>query len=314
MYELFIHNRDDVFKPLVEGQIVWETVRMGSPGKLTFSVIRDKKLQFEVGNAVSLRANDKDVFFGFVFAKDTNKDVLIKVTAYDQLRYFMNKEFYYYENKTATDVLLRIIADFRLKAGAIDNTGYVIPSRIQDDKTLFDIIYDALDITLMNSGRLYVLFDDYGKITLKDVEDMKIPGLVFGDERTLDYSFKTDIDTDTYNKIKLVHENNELGKRERYEAIDSKNINQWGVLQHYEKVTEVANAKHKADTLLKLKNRVNKTLQLKDCIGDTRVRAGNSVVTLLSDIGVSQYMLVERCKHVFDNDEHFMTLDLRGAI
>lgn len=313
-YELFIYNKNDVFKPLVEGQVVWETVRMGSPGKLTFNVIKDKELKFEEGSAVSFRVGDEDVFFGFVFAKDIKKDEIIKVTAYDQLRYLMNKEFYYYENKTASDVLQKIIADFHLKAGVIDNTGYVIPSRIQDDKTLFDVVYDALDLTLINSGKLYVLFDDFGKIALKDVEDMKVPDLVVGDERSQDYSFKTDIDSDTYNKIKLVHENEKSGKRERYEVIDSSTIKQWGILQYYEIVNDVSNVKHKADTLLKLKNRVNKTLQLKDCLGDTRVRAGSSVMTLLAELGVSQYMLVEKCKHVFSNDEHFMTLDLRGAI
>lgn len=314
MYELFIHNRDDVFKPLVEGQIVWETVRMGNPGKLIFNVVKDENLKFEEGNVVVFRVDSKDIFFGYVFAKETSKDEIIKVTAYDQLRYFMNKEFYKHENKTASEILKKIIADFQLEAGKIDDTSYVIPIFIKDDKTLFDIIYNALDLTLVNSGKLYVLFDDFGKLALKDVEDMKVPDLVVGDDRAQDYSYKTDIDADTYNKIKLVHENEDSGKRERYEVIDSSTMKQWGILQYYEKVNDVSNVKHKADTLLKLKNRVNKTLQLKDCIGDTRVRAGNSVVTLLSDIGVSQYMLVERCKHVFDNDEHFMTLDLRGAI
>ncbi len=314
MYELFIHNRDDVFKPLVEGQIVWETVRMGSPGKLTFNVLKDEKLRLEEGNAVSFRVNKADLFFGFVFTKETSSDEIIKVTAYDQLRYLMNKDFYQYTNKKASELVRKIASDFSLRMGEIEDTGYVIPIRTRDDMTLFDIIYDALDLTLVNSGQLFVLFDDFGKLSLRDVGKMKVPDLVVGDERSQDYSFKTDIDSDTYNKIKLVHENEDSGKRERYEAIDSSTMNQWGILQYYEKVTDASNAKHKADTLLKLKNRINKTLQLKDCLGDTGVRAGSSVMTLLSDIGVSQYMLVERCKHVFDNDEHIMTLDLRGAI
>ena len=314
MYSLIIYNKHTEYHPLIEGQVVWETVRMGNPGKLIFNVVKDENLKFEEGNVVVFRVDSKDIFFGYVFAKETSKDEIIKVTAYDQLRYFMNKEFYKHENKTASEILKKIIADFQLEAGKIDDTGYVIPSFIQDDKTLFDIVYDALDLTLINSGKLYVLFDDFGKLALKDVENMKVPDLVVGDERSQDYNFKTDIDSDTYNKIKLVHENDESGKRERYEVIDSSTIKQWGVLQYYEKVVDVSNVKHKADTLLKLKNRINKTLQLKDCLGDTRVRAGSSVMTLLTDLGVSQYMLVERCKHVFSNDEHFMTLDLRGAI
>lgn len=34
----------------------------------------------------------------------------------------------------------------------------------------------------------------------------------------------------------------------------------------------------------------------------------------IGDISIKQYMLVEKCSHVFSNNENWMTLDLRGDI
>lgn len=317
MYELYITNRGKTYKPIIEGNLEWETTRAGQPSKLTFNVVKDNIIDFQEGNPVILRADGKDIFFGFVFIKERDKDQIIKVTAYDQLRYLKNKDTYVYENKKASDVVRMIANDFNLQTGTIDDTGYVIASRIQDNKTLFDIIYDALDLTLMNKGKMYVLYDDFGKLNLRDVETMKIPDLVVGDYNAQNYSYKTDIDTDTYNKVKLYRDNEKTGKREIYIAQDSRNINNWGVLQYFDKVDENTNPKAKAEGILKLKNKKKRTLQLKNVLGDIRVRAGTSVMTLLKDVGdisVQQYMLVEKAKHVFGNDEHWMTLDLRGDI
>lgn len=317
MYELYITHKGRIQKPVVEGNVVWETTRIGQPGKLTFSVVNDDDLDFQEGNPVIFKAGEKNVFFGFVFTKSRDKEQIIKVTAYDQLRYLKNKDTYVYTKKKASDVVKMIAKDFNLNAGEIADTGYVIPSRIRENMTLFDIIYDALDLTLLNRRKLYVLYDDFGKLTLKDVETMKIPDLVLGEYNSQNFSYTTDIDSDTYNKVKLYRENEKSGKREIYIAQDGKNINNWGVLQYFDKVDEDTNAKVKAESILKLKNKKKRTLQLKDVIGDTRVRAGASAMILMRDIGdisVKQYMLVEKAKHVFSNDEHWMTLDLRGDI
>ena len=317
MYELYITNKGRVQRPVVEGNVTWETTRIGQPGKLTFSVVNDDVLDFQEGNPVIFRVDGKDIFFGFVFTKSRDKEQIIKVTAYDQLRYLKNKDTYVYTNKKASDVVKMIAKDFNLNTGTIADTGYVIPSRIRENMTLFDIIYDALDLTLLNRRKLYVLYDDFGKLTLKDIETMKIPDLVLGEFNSQNFSYTTDIDTDTYNKVKLYRDNEETGKREIYIAQDSSNINNWGVLQYFDKVDENTNPKAKAEGILKLKNKKKRTLQLKNVLGDVRARAGTSAMILMRDIGdisVKQYMLIEKAKHVFSNDEHWMTLDLRGDI
>ncbi|HBG7261500.1 TPA: C40 family peptidase, partial [Clostridioides difficile] len=123
------------------------------------------------------------------------------------------------------------------------------------------------------------------------------------------------IDSDTYTKIKLVRDNEETGKRDVYIAQDSTHIRSWGILQMFDTVDKnmsEAEIKQKCDILLKLYNKKTKSLSLKNVLGDIRVRAGCLIPVFLDlgDIKLQNYMLVEKVKHTFENNSHFMDLTL----
>jgi len=312
--ELIIQNGSTVYYPVIEEGITWDTARKGVPGKITFKVVKDETLNFQEGNAVSLKFNGENVFYGFVFTKKRDKGNTINVTAYDQLRYLKNKDTYVYTNKTASDLIKMLAADFKLNLGTIESTPYIIASRVEDNKALFDMIQNALDLTLENKKKMFVLYDDFGKLTLKDIESMKL-NLLIDDETGEDYTYTSSIDGETFNKIKLSYENEKTGKREIYIAQDSTNINNWGVLQFFETIEETTNGKVKADSLLALYNKKTRNLSVKNVLGDVRVRGGSSVVVMLNlgDVNVQNYMIVESVKHNFNNNEHLMDLTLRGG-
>lgn len=311
--ELLIQNGEIVYQPVIEGEIIWETERKGTPGKLTFNVLNDGIINFQEGNRVTFAYNGEKIFYGFVFNKSRDKSHIIKVVAYDQLRYFKNKETFVYKNKTAGGLLKKICNEFRLKWGNVEDTQYVIASRVEDNTTLFDIMQNALDLTLQNKGKMYVLYDDFGNLALRDVESLKLD-LIINEETAQDFDYKSSIDGETYNKIKLSYENKETGKREIYIAKDGTNINKWGVLQYFDTIDEKTNGKAKADALLKLYNDKTRNLSIKDAFGDVRVRGGSSVIVCLNlgDINVRNYMLVEKVKHTFSSNLHTMDLTLRG--
>ncbi len=301
-------------EPIVEEGIVWETTRNGVPGKLTFTVVKDEALNFQEGNNVRFTYNGVKIFYGYVFTKKRTSNDLITVTCYDQLRYLKNKDTYKYVNKTASEFLKKIIADFRLKAGDIENTSFKIPSRSEDNKTLFDMIQSALDITLRNTRKLYVLYDNYGSLNLKNIESMKLD-LLIDEESGESFDYTSSIDSNTYNKIKLSYENKEKSTRDIYIVKDSKHMNEWGVLQFFETIQENVNGKAKADALLSLYNQKTRNLSVQRVFGDTRVRAGSSVGVGLSlgDITVANYMVVENAKHTFNESDHYMDLQLIGG-
>ena len=315
MVELLIQNGSTVYEPSVEDGITWTTERKGTPGKLQFSVVADGVLNFEEGNSVRLKVDGNEIFYGFVFDKSSSQDGMVSVTAYDQLRYLKNKDTYVYTNKSANEVVEMIAKDFNLNTGTLADTGFKIASRIEDNQTLFDIIQNALDITLLNKNKIYVLYDDFGKLTLQDIETMKLDLLI--DEETAEtYSYKSSIDSETYNKIKLTRENEETGKRDVYIAQHGENINKWGVLQYYDTLEENENGQAKVESLLAMYNKKRKSLKINDAFGDARVRAGTSVIVQLDlgDVKLQNYMLVEKVVHTFNKDDHTMDLDLKGGV
>lgn len=310
---LLIFHGDRVFEPAVLEGIVWQTERKNSPGSLSFKVLEDSVLELSEGDAVRFCCGGENVFYGFVFTLLRGSDGVVSVTAYDQLRYLKNKDTYVYENKTAGEVVKMIAADFGLNTGVIDDTGYRIPSRVESNSTLSDIIGNALDLTLVNRGEMFVLFDDFGKLSLKALKNM-MANILIDSETCESFEYRSSIDSDTYNKIKLTYDNDKSGKREVYIAQDGSNINRWGVLQYYGTLKKDENGSAKAQTLLELYNDKTRSLDVKGVLGDCRVRAGSMVAVML-DIGgerVSSFMLVEKCRHEFKDGVHLMDLSLRG--
>lgn len=297
-------------EPCVEGDITLETERKGSPGTLKFKVLKDDVLNIQEGNPVKFMVNDKNIFFGFIFTKGRGKEQIISITAYDQLRYFKNKDTYKYKNLTAGALLKMLCEVFKLKWGNVEDTKYVIPSRIEDNTTLFDAMQYAIDETLRNKKQMYVLYDDFGKLALKNIENMKLD-LIIDAETGEELDYQTSIDSNTYNKIKLINE--EGGKV--YTSKDMEHMKQWGVLQYTDTVDSNTNGQIKADTLLKLYNTKTRNLTVKNAFGDIRVRGGSMVVVKLNlgDINVLNYMLVEKVKHTFSNGHHSMDLYLSGG-
>lgn len=314
MAQLLIQNGNTTYAPTVMDDVQWTTKRQGEAGSLHFTVLDDGKLKIEEGNAVRFQYDGKKVFLGFIFDIEHDKENLIDIIAYDQLRYLKNKDTYIFTNKRADQILKMLANDFGMNVGTLTNSRYVIPSMVEDNKTLFDMINNALSITLQNSGEQYIFYDDFGKLTLRRMQDLAITALIDKDTAE-NYKYKSSIDEDTYNRVKLIRENEEKGTREIFIAQDGKNINKWGVLQHFDTVGEDENGKSKADALLRLYNTKTKTLEVTNQFGDTRVRGGTMLpVSLqLNDTRVSNMMLVEKVTHTFKKDEHFMDLTLWGG-
>ena len=313
-YELLIQNGSKVYEPMIKGDITWKTERKNYPGELKFDIIYDDIIDVTEGNAVRLKKDGSNIFYGFIFSKKRDKEKVIKITAYDQLRYFKNKDTYVYTNKTAGEFIKMLADDFNMQIGTIENTEYKIASRIEENTTLFDMVQNAIDLTVQNKKELYVLYDDFGKIALKNISSMVLNCLI--DEETAEnYDYKSSIDGDVYNKIKLSRENKDTGKRDIYIAQDSSNMNEWGVLQYFDTLQDDENGQSKADALLELYNAKQRNLSIKNMLGDVRVRAGCMIPVKLNlgDVNLFQLMLIEKCTHTFNESEHFMDITLKGG-
>ena len=86
-------------------------------------------------------------------------------------------------------------------------------------------------------------------------------------------------------------------------------------MQYFDTLSEGENGQAKVDALLSLYNKKTRNLKITNALGDNRVRAGSMIVVNLElgDIKVKNFMLVEKVKHTYKENEHWMDLTLRGG-
>lgn len=295
--------------------ITYETNRTGSPGTLKFTVLKSGTLSFVEGDVVRFSVDGKLIFFGWVFTKSKDRWGNIDVTCYDRMRYLKANASYSFYGQSAGDIIKQIAEDFQLETADIADTGFAIPSLIETDQSCLDIIQGVVEQTLLNTGKLYIFYDNGDGLCLQLAEDMK-SNIMIGDKSlVLDYTYKTDIDEQTYNSVKIAMANEETGKADVYVARDTDNIARWGLLQLYQKVDNDSNSaqlKAQAEATLSYYNRRLRTLKVSS-LGVLGLRAGQMIlmqIDNLGDINLNQWLLIEKITHTFENDKHTMDIEL----
>lgn len=295
-------------------QCTWTTQRTGAPGRFEFTINKAGDLSFVEGDTVRFSVDGELVFFGWVFTKTKDRWGVIDVTCYDRIRYLKNTASYAFYDMTAGDMIRQMAADMQVDVSDIEDTGHVIPSLIEQDQACIDIAEAAIQQTLLNTGNIYVLFDDGNGISLKQPSNM-ISDVIIGEKSLLtDYSYKTDIDQQTYNSVKLVRPNEQTGRKEVFIAQDSGNIDRWGLLQLTQTVDGAVNdaqVKAQAEATLSYYNRRLRTLSVSS-LGVPGLRAGQMIymyVPGLGDINLNQYVLLEKVSHTWENDDHTMEFE-----
>lgn len=302
---------------LVE-EVTWKTKRKGSPSSLEIKMLEDSQVTISNGDVINFRVNDNNVFYGYVFKNSGDDSPEIKITAYDQIKYLMYNNIYVGVNKKASEIITDIFEMLKLKIGTIEDTGYVIPTFLEDDKKYLDIIYSTLDKTIIGNTKMFVLYDDYGFLNLKDINNMKQEIVIADDSNLGKYDWESSIE-ESYNCIKFVRDNEETKGRDVFIAQDSQNIANWGKLQLFKKVDSKLNKAQIEEMVtgnLKLKNKETKKLKLKDVLGtetklDLKLRGGAGVYVFIKKRNISQYYLIEEATHKFSKNEHTMDFDLK---
>lgn len=302
-----------VYYPITMDGVKLDQERSGTPSKLTFKVVKDGSLNFQEGDRVEMQYGEVPMFRGYVFSKKRDKQQQIEVTAYDQMRYLQNKYSYGFTNKKASEIIMQICNDYGLQMGSIEDTGYVIPSLIEEDSSLFDIILKALEETTLNTGNMFIFYDDFGRLQLKSLANMTT-NLLIDQDTAENFDYTSSIDSDVYNKVVLYYVDEETNDRLAVEAKDEANISKWGLLQYFEKVEVPTEAQAKANALLSLYNHKTRELKISGAFGYPSVRGGSLVLVNLNvgDTIISNYLLVEKVTHSFEGNHYKMDLTING--
>ncbi|KYG90784.1 hypothetical protein A0U40_18085 [[Bacillus] sp. KCTC 13219] len=315
--EVLVDNRDGNIYEVPVTSISWKTEKVGTASVLDVAILNPTPLKNKVISGAIVRVMDgkHKIFYGYVFKMGFGKNSEFKVTAYDQLKYFMYNDTFILKSMPAEAAIAQICNQLKRKLSVVSTTGFKAPPMIEDDKKALDVIHKYIDSAIVATNQSFVFMDDFGALGLHNIKDLVIDPTDFyiGEESLLyDFDYTASIE-ESYNRIKLVIDDKKAAKRRAFVAQDSNNITRWGQLQFFKKVDEnmtPAQVESLLGALLAVHNKEKKELSLK-CLGDWRVRAGKMVFIFIEKLGLKELFLVEACTHNWAPDVHTMDLELK---
>jgi len=312
--EVLIVNGDKAYEPEIIDDIKYTTNRQGEAGILEFSYIYDG-YSYPEGSMTRVKADGKTVFYGWAFTRSQSDTKAVKLTAYDQLRYFKNKNTYTFEAQTLSSIVNKVITEYSvggtmLNIGAIANTTQEMDLTF-DGESLFDIIQTSIAENLRLTNDLYIFYDKGGLLYLNNATNMMYPYVVDA-TNAKSFNYMSTIDQNCYNLIYVTY-----GDEGKYATAKNANaIQNWGILQHEEEASNEDQANIIAQLYLENYCMPYKTLSIKGVKdGDFEVRGGSSIIAQiqLEDRYLNQYMIVDKVVHTFNTHKHEMDLELIGA-
>lgn len=312
--KIFIHSSTSIID--ISERVIKATIKsyhQNNPSHVSLSFISLDTDIFSEGDALSIKYNDEGLFYGYIFTISDKLD-FITIKAYDQIRYLSHRDTYIYQNKKASDIISQICKEYGLKTGSIEDTSYIIPYRLEENQMIMDIIYTALDSTEAFNGNKYVLYDDFGNITLTSLQNMQSDLAIDCTLSAISFNYTTSIDKDVYNSIKVSVKNKKTKVISTYLEEDSKNKSSWGILRLFERLPNdytAAQAQNYAKNVLSIKNKLKEQLEI-SYVSEKFVRAGSLIKVAISQDTVKT-MLITDATHVIDNNQIVATLILSNV-
>lgn len=299
-------------------KVTYTTTLQGQPGKVVLNCIAARNTSFSMGSLLYLTVDDVKWFFGILFnEKESQANNTIELVFYDQLRYLSNVETYDIKDLTTSQVFSKVCSDFSLKHEVITPSNYTVLPYIKEHKSLYDTIQHAIDEELRVRGNKHLIRDNFGVLEFVNILSLRTPYVLGEDTILTDFELTKSIEN-SYNEVKLVHEDKQTKKRTAWVDFNAENIAKWGRLRFFENIKADVNEGQLADkakNLLKYHNRVFNTFTLKgiDTHQTQNMKAGDGFLfigKLNSQREINSFVYIKTCTHTITGNSSEFTMEV----
>lgn len=291
----------------------------GEPGKMEITILFDDELravELGEGSAVEFRVNGEVHFLGFMHTLSISSDDTVTIECYDTIKYLQLTAFAQRHIETASQFFSRILNKVPQTPPSINiirESSHRLSEYYFRRKTLYEMIEEGIVDTNIAEEKQYIIRDDgTGTIEFGEVDDFLKEDVVLGDASfTTSYDYETTI-TESYNVIKIVRDNEELGKRDTWIVYDQENIDRWGEKRLYVDAEENqtdAQIRAMAEMYLEAKNRPRRNMEI-EALGINGLKAGDGIIIVIEKSGIRHPIWIKACEHTYTAHEHTMSLEL----
>ena len=171
----------------------------GTPGKLrNFPVIKGQRL-FTSRRESPLERDG--YFYGFVFEKSRSQPdavYLVELLAYEFHVLQERRHLRLLQQEGERGPLDDRYEDFQPETGKLEDTGHALQSRTEEDNATLLRYCAERAANGPAKTKLFVLYDNVGKLTLQNIENMKL-NLCIDMDTAGDYSYSMESSRQTYN-------------------------------------------------------------------------------------------------------------------
>ncbi|MGN7455500.1 XkdQ/YqbQ family protein [Paenibacillus pasadenensis] len=138
---------------------------------------RSRLAEIDKGGELRLAGESgAELFRGVVFADSIDSGGRMSATAYDENIYLTKtKDSRLFRRMTADGIIRQLCGEFGVPVGELASTGFVIPKLIQRDKTLYEMMTKALEMTEEQNGRRFELGSREGRVELRERSAQLVP-------------------------------------------------------------------------------------------------------------------------------------------
>jgi hypothetical protein len=260
-----------------------------------------------------VRVNDKgaELFRGIIFADGIDGAGSLTITAYDRNIYLTkNTDTRKFEKVTASTIIKTLCNAFGIPMGTIEDTGYIIPKMVFDNKTLWDMMVMALTYTKKQTGKQFFIFTDKGKLCVARFTKPTSRVVFEPGVNLTSMSRDTSIE-DIATRLRLYGKGKKNAKID-ISVSDDALVKKYGVLQALESPdnsTTTSAAKQKATTRLNELKTQKDEVKI-DALGIDTVVSGSAIYLVADLVGASGGYYVASDSHTYEGDTHTMSLRL----